>query len=226
MVNIMTRQIILDTETTGVDAKVDRIVEFAAYELVNRQPTGNMLHVYINPQRSIDPDAEAVHGLSRTFLEQYGVFKDEAQKIIDFISGSELIIHNAPFDVGFLNEEFKRNGFQERVENICSITDTLTMARNKFPGKKNSLDALCDRFDVSRENRVLHGALIDCELLSKVYLRMTMEQYGLAMVIDHKEEAFLWEKQPLPVVQVNQEDVATHQKYMEGIKNNLWSLYQ
>lgn len=226
MVNIMTRQIILDTETTGVDAKVDRIVEFAAYEMINRQPTGKMLHIYINPQRSIDPDAEAVHGLSRNFLEKYNVFKDEARSIIDFIHGAELIIHNAPFDVGFLNEEFKRNGINERVENICTITDTLTMARNKFPGKKNSLDALCDRFDVNRENRVLHGALIDCELLAKVYLRMTMEQYGLSMVIDHAEEAFQWEKQPLPLVSVEANEQAAHEKYTAGIKDNLWSLYQ
>lgn len=219
------RQIVLDTETTGTDAKKDRIVEFAAYELIDRQPTGNTLHIYINPERSIDPDAEAIHGLSRAMLQHYDVFKNEAQKIIDFISGAELLIHNAPFDVGFLNEEFKRNKFDVRVENICSITDTLVMARNKYPGKKNSLDALCDRLFVDKSNRVYHGALIDCELLAKVYLRMTTEQYALNMETSQEGDNFIWERTHLPVVALSDDEKSQHEQYCSGIKNSLWTLY-
>lgn len=184
-----TRQIILDTETTGLYAtdsdNPDRLIEFAGLEMVNRQLTGKNLHLYINPQRDIAEDAIAIHGITLEQLQDKPVFQQVAQQIADFLHGAELIIHNAKFDVGFLDAEFKRVGMP-LIEQICvNVIDTLSMAREQFPGQKNNLDALCNRFDIDRSRRVLHGALIDCELLGEVYLAMTRKQHSL---VDETED--------------------------------------
>ena len=173
------RQIILDTETTGLYAdRGDRMLEFAGIEMKKRQLTMNNLHLYIHPDRDIPEEAAAVHGIT---LEERNApkFEQVGRQIADFLRGAELIIHNARFDVGFLNMEFARMGLPSIEELDCKITDTLAMAREKFPGQKASLDALCSRLDVDRSKRILHGALIDCELLAEVYLAMTREQFDL-----------------------------------------------
>ena len=178
----MRRQIILDTETTGLYAENgDRLVEFAGLEMINRQITGNNLHLYVHPERDMPEEAARVHGLTIDVLEEKNAppFAKVGQEISEFIRGAELIIHNAKFDVGFLNMEFRRMGLPSVEELGCEITDTLAMAREMFPGQKASLDALCSRLDVDRSKRVLHGALIDCELLAEVYLAMTREQFDL-----------------------------------------------
>lgn len=176
------RQIILDTETTGfyhsAAENPDRLIEFAGLEMVNRQLTENTLHLYIHPQRDIPAEAAAIHGITLDQLEGKPVFAQVAQQIFDFLKGAELIIHNAKFDIGFLNAEFARVGLPP-IDSVCSVIDTLEMARNKYPGQKNNLDALCNRLGVDRSRRVLHGALIDCELLAEVYLAMTREQFDL-----------------------------------------------
>ena len=164
-----TRQIILDTETTGLYPNSgDRMVEFAGLEMVNRQLTANTLHLYIHPERDIPEEAAAVHGITLAQLEEKNApnFAGVGRQIAEFLRGAELIIHNAKFDVGFLDMEFGRMGLPTVEELGCTVTDTLGMAREMFPGQKVSLDALCTRFDVDRSKRVFHGALIDCELLS------------------------------------------------------------
>ena len=172
------RQIILDTETTGLYAdRGDRMLEFAGIEMKKRQLTMNNLHLYIHPDRDIPEEAAAVHGI--TLERNAPKFEQVGRQIADFLRGAELIIHNARFDVGFLNMEFARMGLPSIEELDCKITDTLAMAREKFPGQKASLDALCSRLDVDRSKRILHGALIDCELLAEVYLAMTREQFDL-----------------------------------------------
>ena len=176
------RQIILDTETTGLYADGgDRLVEFAGLEMVNRQMTDKNLHLYIHPERDMPEEAARVHGLTIEVLEGKNAppFAQVGRQIADFLRGAELIIHNAKFDVGFLNMEFRRMGLPTVEELGCTVTDTLSMAREMFPGQKASLDALCNRFSVDRSKRVLHGALIDCELLAEVYLAMTREQFDL-----------------------------------------------
>jgi len=176
------RQIILDTETTGLYAdRGDRMLEFAGIEMKKRQLTMNNLHLYIHPDRDIPEEAAAGHGITLEQLEERNApkFEQVGRQIADFLRGAELIIHNARFDVGFLNMEFARMGLPSIEELDCEITDTLAMAREKFPGQKASLDALCSRLDVDRSKRVLHGALIDCELLAEVYLAMTREQFDL-----------------------------------------------
>ena len=177
------RQIILDTETTGLyPGSGDRIVEFAGLEMVNRHLTEQNLHLYMHPERDMPEEAAAVHGLTIKVLEEKNapVFAKVGREIADFLRGAELIIHNAKFDVGFLNMEFERMGLPTVEALGCKITDTLAMARAMFPGQKVSLDALCSRFEIDRSKRVYHGALIDCELLGEVYLAMTRGQFSLA----------------------------------------------
>ena len=185
------RQIILDTETTGLYANAaenpDRLIEFAGLEMMNRQLTGRNLHLLIHPQREISEEATAVHNITLSQLVDKPIFAQVAQQIFDFIKGAELIIHNAKFDVGFLNAEFARVGLPN-VETICEITDTLEMAKNLYHGQKNSLDALCNRLGVDRSKRVFHGALIDCELLSEVYLGMTRGQFSLMADWEDEDE--------------------------------------
>jgi DNA polymerase III subunit epsilon len=181
------RQLILDTETTGLEvAKGHRIIEFAALEMIDRKLTGNHLHLYINPEREIDPDATRIHGIKNSDVADKPVFNDVAIQISEYIKDAELIIHNAKFDLAFLNYQFNLSGLKLIDEYVKNVIDTLIMARQKFSGSKNNLDALCDRFKISRENRNYHGALIDCQLLAEVYLAMTREQVSLIGIEDDK----------------------------------------
>ncbi|UTH74849.1 DNA polymerase III subunit epsilon [Chromobacterium sp. IIBBL 290-4] len=218
------RQIILDTETTGLDPQQGhRIIEFAGLEMIGRKLTGKHLHLYIHPERPIDPDAQRVHGISLEFLEGKPVYAKVAQEIADFLRDAELIIHNAPFDVGFLNAEFGKLGLPPVHELCANVIDTLAEARDMFPGKRNSLDALCDRFEIDRSNRTLHGALVDCELLSEVYLWMTRGQESLAMDIDVEVPGALsgqdidFERKPLKVARANEAELAEHQAYLDTL---------
>ena len=180
------RQIVLDTETTGMNMlgvhyEGHRIIEIGAVEVINRRMTGNNFHVYLKPDRLVDPDAFAVHGISDEFLQDKPNFAEVADEFLDYIRGAELIIHNASFDIGFIDYEFgklKRN--LAKTETFCQITDTLLMARKMFPGKRNSLDALCQRYAIDNSKRLLHGALLDAEILGDVYLAMTGGQTVLA----------------------------------------------
>lgn len=174
------RQLILDTETTGLEvAKGHRIIEFAAVEMVNRKLTGNHLHLYINPERSIDPGASKVHGITDADVADKPTFSEVVGQIADYIKDAELIIHNAKFDLSFLNYQFNLEKHELIDSYVKDVIDTLVIARKKFSGAKNNLDALCDRFKISRENRNYHGALIDCHLLAEVYLALTREQISL-----------------------------------------------
>ncbi|MFM7632918.1 MAG: DNA polymerase III subunit epsilon [Betaproteobacteria bacterium] len=176
------RQIILDTETTGLNPKSgDRIIEIGCVEMVNRRLTGNNFHYYINPERDSDPGALAVHGLTTEFLSDKPKFADIADTLCEFVQDAEIIIHNAPFDIGFLDAEFERVGKSGFAAYVRRVVDTLVQAKELFPGKRNSLDALCDRYGVSNAHRTLHGALLDAELLAEVYLAMTRGQDSLSM---------------------------------------------
>lgn len=178
------RQLFLDTETTGLEPEHGhRIIEIGCVEMIDRRLTGRYYHQYINPDREIDDGAIAVHGLTNQFLSDKPFFSAVADEFLAFIKNADLIIHNAPFDVGFINHEFRllRRGDLLPVTEYCSIIDTLKMAREKHPGQKNNLDALCRRYEVNNAHRELHGALLDAEILSDVYLRMTGGQVGLAL---------------------------------------------
>jgi DNA polymerase-3 subunit epsilon len=176
------RQLILDTETTGLNARSgDRVIEVGIVELVNRQLTGKNLHFYVNPERDSEPGALAVHGLTTEFLSDKPKFGEIANELRDFIAGADLIIHNAPFDLGFLNAEFSLLGLPTFVSHCGEVIDTLVQAKSLYPGKRNSLDALCDRLGVSNAHRTLHGALLDAELLAEVYLAMTRGQESLVI---------------------------------------------
>ncbi len=179
------RQIVLDTETTGLEYKLGhRIVEIGAVEICNRQLTSNHFHHYLNPERESDEGALQVHGLTRAFLEDKPKFREVAKDFLDFICDAELIIHNAPFDVGFLNHELGLEKLST-VDTYCPhITDTLKLAKDQHPGKRNNLDALCERYKIDNAKRTLHGALLDAELLAEVYLAMTRGQESLLMDLD------------------------------------------
>lgn len=174
------RQIILDTETTGIGPEQGhRVIEIGCVELIDRKLTGNHFHVYLNPRRLVDPGAFRVHGISDEFLQDKPFFEDKVRDFLHFIEGSELIIHNAPFDVGFLNSELHHAKWKKKLEDYCTVFDTLVLARDKYPGQRNSLDALCKRYGIDHFNRQLHGALLDAEILAFVYLSMTGGQSSL-----------------------------------------------
>jgi DNA polymerase-3 subunit epsilon len=176
------RQIVLDTETTGLNPRSgDRIIEIGCVEIVNRRLTGNNFHRYINPERDSEEGALAVHGLTTEFLSDKAKFAAIANELRDYVSDAEIIIHNAPFDLGFLDAEFDRLGLPRFAEHVSSVTDTLVQAKQMHPGKRNSLDSLCDRYGISNAHRALHGALLDAELLAEVYLAMTRGQNSLTM---------------------------------------------
>jgi len=182
------RYIVFDTETTGLEPELGhRVVEIGCVEIANRQLTGRHFHTYLNPERDIDPGAQNVHGLSREFLADHPVFAQMADDFLDFISGGTLIIHNAAFDVKFLNAELERLQRPPLTTYCAGVIDTLMQARELHPGKRNSLDALCDRYGISNAHRELHGALLDSELLAEVWLAMTRGQNSL--VIDEPETA-------------------------------------
>ena len=182
------RQIFLDTETTGLSPESgDRIIEIGCLEMNNRRMTGETLHFYLNPERRNHPDAVKVHGLTDEFLADKPLFASVVDELLEFVAGAEIVIHNAGFDVGFLNEELRRVGRPQFPGFVTKITDSLLMAREMFPGKANSLDALCKRLEVDNSNRALHGALLDAGLLAEVYIRMTRGQNSL--VIDGGESS-------------------------------------
>jgi DNA polymerase-3 subunit epsilon len=184
------RQILLDTETTGLNARLgDRLIEIGCIEMVNRRFTGNNWHNYVNPERRIEEGAKAVHGISEEFLADKPKFADIAKEFVEYIRGAELIIHNAAFDIEFLDAEFGRAGLGKVADHGVTISDTLKMARELHPGKRNSLDALCDRYQINNNHRTLHGALLDAELLAEVYLAMTRGQDSLAIGVEEGEGA-------------------------------------
>ncbi len=174
------RQIILDTETTGIGHEQGhRIIEIGCVELIDRKLTGKHYHIYLNPEREVEEGAFRVHGISTEFLQDKPLFKDIVSEFLQFIGGAELIIHNAPFDVGFLNSELNHVQWKKKLEDYCDVFDTLVLAREKHPGQRNSLDALCKRYSVDNSNRQFHGALLDAEILAFVYLAMTGGQASL-----------------------------------------------
>ena len=181
----MTRQIVLDTETTGLNAKLgDRVIEIGCLELLNRRPTDNHFHHYLNPERASEEGAVRVHGISDEFLLDKPRFREIAAEFIEYIRGAELIIHNAPFDVEFLEQELALAKLPPLMQHCAGVRDTLKLAKELHPGKKNSLDALCDRYGVNNARRTLHGALLDAELLAEVYLAMTRGQDSLVMDLE------------------------------------------
>ena len=219
------REIVLDTETTGFEYKQGhRLVEIGCVELINHMPTGNTYHQYINPERDMPEGAFRVHGLSEEFLRDFPLFKEVAQEFLDFIGDSTLIIHNAGFDVPFLNWELKEHKFAEMDNNVV---DTLIMARKKFPGSPANLDALCRRYDVDNSNREKHGALLDSELLAEVYLELIGgRQPGLVLdkepagssEIASKERKF---REPRPHF-AHEDELAAHRVFLEEIKDPIW----
>ena len=211
------RQIFLDTETTGLSPDAgDRIIEIGCVEMLNRRLSGRTLHFYVNPERRSHEDAIKIHGITDEFLADKPLFASIADELIEFVAGAEIVIHNAGFDVGFLNEEFRRIGRPKFPGFVAQITDSLTMAREMFPGKANSLDALCKRLEVDNSNRALHGALLDAGLLAEVYIRLTRGQNSL--VIDAGEtsaaqaalEAVDFAALDLPVVPASEAEAAAH----------------
>ncbi len=179
------RQIVLDTETTGLEAdKGHRIIEIGCIELLHRRPTGRTFHHYLNPGRDIDPGAQAVHGITAERLAGEPAFAAIADELLAFITGAELVIHNAPFDVGFLDAELKRLGSAEGIGARCTVQDTLALAKRMHPGQRNSLDALCKRYGIDNSHRSLHGALLDARILADVYLAMTGGQATLTLGAD------------------------------------------
>jgi DNA polymerase-3 subunit epsilon len=218
------RQIVLDTETTGLDPRSGhRIIEVACIEMVNRRFTGHHLHKYINPEREIDEGAQAVHGISLEFLADKPKFADIADEFLEFINGAELIIHNAPFDIGFLNAELDRLG-RVPVGTICNgVIDTLRMAKDLHPGKRNSLDALCERYEIDNSSRTLHGALLDTELLADVFLAMTRGQNSLMIEPDAAPrpnigaDGLVRQRKPLTVRRASEEELAEHERVLKAI---------
>ena len=220
------RQIVLDTETTGLNPRAgDRIIEIGCVELVNRRLTGNNFHSYLNPERDSEEGALAVHGLTTEFLADKPKFAEIANGLCDYLAGAEIIIHNAPFDVGFLDAEFARLGIARFREHVGEIIDTLVRAKEMHPGKRNSLDALCDRYGVSNAHRTLHGALLDSELLAEVYLAMTRGQNSLGMdlgaeavVLDAVDQAAqLLELRDIRILRASSEELSAHETVLQSL---------
>jgi DNA polymerase-3 subunit epsilon len=220
------RQIFLDTETTGLSPESgDRIIEIGCVEMVDRRLSGRNKHFYVNPQRRNTEDAIKVHGLTDEFLADKPPFAAVADELMDYLSGAEVVIHNAPFDVGFLNVELERMGRRPFQEHVAKVSDSLTMARDMFPGKSNSLDALCKRLEVDNSNRTLHGALLDAGLLAEVYIRMTRGQDSLVMLDDdeavagalaalHKIDLTAF---TLPVLMASADEAAAHESLLADL---------
>ncbi len=233
----MTRQIVLDTETTGLKPEEGhRIIEIGAIEIIDRQFTKNDRHIYINPERPIDEGAFKVHGISTEFLSDKPLFAHIAEDFLNYIQGAELIIHNAPFDLNFLDHEFRwLNRNYPKIHQICAITDTLAMARKRHAGQRNSLDALCKRYDISNAHRQLHGARLDALLLAEVFLRMTGGQNSLFENIiatsetsSDRETRQSSNKQhnDLCVILANTEEELAHNNYLENMKKKGACLWQ
>ncbi|MBP6917706.1 MAG: DNA polymerase III subunit epsilon [Legionellaceae bacterium] len=220
------RQIALDTETTGIGHDSGhRIIEIGCVELINRRLTGQTYHVYLNPQRLVDEGAFKVHGISDHFLKDKPEFKSIYQEFLAFIGQAELIIHNAAFDLGFLNAELKRCSYSERLEQSCSVVDTLLLARKKHPGQRNNLDALCKRYDIDNTHRQLHGALLDAQILAQLYLAMTGGQtdlFGDSGATETEAQISQTSKPVLssssPIYYANPEELRRHQEFMQRLE--------
>jgi len=214
------RQVFLDTETTGLESKLGhRIIEIAAVEMLNRALTGRRLHYYLNPDREVEAGALQVHGLTNEFLQDKQKFLDIINDLLEFIDDTELIMHNAPFDIGFLNNELGLAKLQP-LENYChSITDTLKIAKELHPGKRNNLDALCERYQINNSKRVLHGALLDAELLAEVYLAMTRGQESLGMEIYSPQSDINISPNDIKLIffPANNEELELHTQQLEAI---------
>jgi len=223
------RQIVLDTETTGLEPQGGhRIIEIGCVELVNRRLTGNNFHQYLQPDRQIDAGAIEVHGITDEFLADKPRFQDVVDDFVGYIRGAELVIHNAPFDVGFLNHEFRLCDYGAQVSELCRVLDTLAMARKMHPGQKNNLDALCRRYEIDNSRRDLHGALLDAEILADVYLAMTGGQVTLSLggnletpgggsVQPDKPRPLAANRPPLRVIRADCEELAAHQLRLQAI---------
>ncbi|MBS9434110.1 DNA polymerase III subunit epsilon [Photorhabdus hainanensis] len=243
MSTAITRQVVLDTETTGMNKlgvhyEGHKIIEIGAVEVVNRRLTGRHFHVYIQPDRLVDPEAFEVHGISDEFLQDKPLFADIADEFIEFIRGAELIIHNAPFDIGFIDYEFgKLDRDIPPTADFCKITDSLQLARGFFPGKRNNLDALCDRYDIDNSKRTLHGALLDAEILADVYLIMTGGQTSLAFSMEGEIagganvaeiQRVTRSQTALKVVYATDEELAAHESRLDLVEKKggscLWRI--
>ena len=222
------REIVLDTETTGLDPKLGhRIVEIGAVELVNHIPTDNIYHCYINPEREVDQGAFEVHGLSTQFLSQFETFENVVDEFNAFIKGDPIIIHNAPFDIGFLNSELLAIGRNAIDEN--RIIDTLPMARQKFPGAQVNLNALCRKYNIDNSHRDLHGALVDADLLASVYLELIGgKQPGLGLANERKEqsitEPIVQKERVKRVFAVNATELEAHSRLLDSLANPIWRI--
>lgn len=223
------RQIVLDTETTGLEPRAGhRIIEIGAVEIEKRRLTGRHYHQYINPEREIDEGAQEVHGISLESLQDKPLFAGIAEEFVEFVRGAELVIHNAPFDVGFLDNELALLGHPVRIGDICSVVDSLVLARQKHPGQKNNLDALCKRYDVDNSQRDLHGALLDAEILADVYLVMTGGQTRLSLTAEgentqqgdglDREHIKITGRQPGRVIAASAEELNAHEARLSAIK--------
>ena len=218
------RQIFLDTETTGLSAATgDRVIEIGCVELVNRKLTGNNLHFYLNPGRDSHEDALRVHGITTEFLRDKPKFSAVVEELLSYVKDAEIVIHNAAFDVGFLNKELELAGKPAFSHHVSNVVDTLVMAKEMFPGKRNSLDALCDRLEVDNSGRTLHGALLDAELLADVYINMTRGQDALLMD-NHEQEVkgvvllkVDLSRIELPVLQAAESDLAAHAEVLQQL---------
>ncbi len=222
------RQIVLDTETTGIGHEHGhRVIEIGCVELIERKLTGRHFHVYLNPQRAVDEGAFRVHGISDEFLKDKPFFQDVVADFVGFVEGAELIIHNAVFDVGFLNSEFSHVRWGKKLEEHCTVFDTLLFAREKFPGQRNSLDALCKRFSIDHFNRELHGALLDAEILALAYLALTGGQSKLFAEDEQhnqkkaaQDQRFKHLNLPNPVILAAEPgELAEHQQFIEFLVN-------
>lgn len=218
------RQIVLDTETTGLSAEAgDRIIEIGCVELLARKLTGNNKHWYLNPERDSHEDALKVHGISNEFLRDKPKFGAVADELLEYVEGAEIIIHNAAFDIGFLNKELELIGRQPFTRCVDKVTDTLAMAKEMYPGKRNSLDALCDRLGVDNSGRTLHGALLDAELLADVYINLTRGQD--ALLIDEADANTVagittridLRQFTLPVLLANEQEAAAHEEVLQQL---------
>jgi len=219
---LASRQIVLDTETTGLNARMgDRVIEIGCIELLSRNVTDRQFHSYLNPEREIDEGAAKVHGLTLEFLSDKPKFADVAREFVDYISGAELIIHNAAFDVEFLDRELALAGLKKLSTYAPSIIDTLAMARELHPGKRNGLDALCERYAVNNSHRTLHGALLDARLLAEIYLALTRGQESLVMDLDQpsaaETAAALVDAKKLTVLRATAAELNEHEKILDAI---------
>jgi DNA polymerase-3 subunit epsilon len=215
------RQIFLDTETTGLSPENgDRIVEIGCVELLNRKLTGNNLHFYLNPERDSHEDALKVHGISNEFLKDKPKFGEIADELLEYLQGADVLIHNAPFDVGFINKELELQKRPPLKTYVNSVADTLAMAKDMFPGKRNSLDALCDRLGVDNSGRTLHGALLDAELLADVYIYMTRGQDALLIEVEDRSDskkradAIDMQSLKLTVISASEQELAAHEEVL------------